>query len=144
MVVLGGGAVFYERGTPVGVGVTARGQEGEVDAVREHTYTLHPTPYTLHPTPYALHPTTNTLHPTPYTLQPWLEPPEAAFRFQPTGAKTGCTQGESQPTRKKIIKVVGVGAVGGLPRAAKREESESERWTPCANTACIEGFGFRV
>ena len=96
MVVLGRGAVSYERGIPVAhtevVGrptgtasdtsiymvsmPVVRSNAGSISVVAEgmsDTYTLHPTPYTLHtkphtPTPYTLHPTPYTLHPAPYTL----------------------------------------------------------------------------
>ena len=73
MVVLWGGAVSHERGTPVGDiqgGAFERRVFG-VSGVHLFTtvpFTMHLTPHTLHPTPYTLRPTPYTLHPTPCTL----------------------------------------------------------------------------
>jgi len=79
-----GGAVSYERGTPVHTPLGTRiacGKRlfqtalctqglGRPSTLHPTPSTLHPTPYTLHPPPHTLHPTPHTLHPTPHTLHP--------------------------------------------------------------------------
>ena len=72
MVILGGWAFSYERGTPL---------HSTPYTLHPTHYTLHPTPYTLHPTPYTLNTTPYTPHPAPCTLQPshvWGPIPQVA------------------------------------------------------------------
>ena len=75
MVVLGEGAVSYERGTPVWAVAEDGGADHLPNSLLKRLpgptpHTPHPTPYTLNSTPYTLHPTPYTLHPTPYILHP--------------------------------------------------------------------------
>ena len=100
--VLGGGGVSYERGTPargaigpygrqrrrdIGGLLRMRSRGGAPVAPVEADHapcTVHPRPNTLHPAPCTLHPAPCIPHPVPYTLGVWdLDSTAGTLRLPP-------------------------------------------------------------
>ena len=70
MVVLGGGAVSYERGIPVKPKPECAEAKCEFEQERLMACTTKQAPSTRNPKPETRNPKPETLHPAPYTLNP--------------------------------------------------------------------------